>query len=115
MQFSSLTFFTLATAVMAAPSIAPATIENRAVTLIDLWADADFLGLKFTGSADVGQCKNLPSDFNDRITSGKARANYRCTVWVDKDCKGTGFSFISNPKFDSWVDNKASSWKCVAR
>ncbi|KAK4161325.1 hypothetical protein QBC43DRAFT_217921 [Cladorrhinum sp. PSN259] len=113
MQFSALTILALATATMAAPSPAPATIENRAVTLIDVWVDANFLGLKFTGSADVGQCKNFPSDFNDKLTSGKARPNYRCTVWVDKDCKGTGFSFINSSKFDSWIDNKASSWKCV--
>ncbi|KAK4465318.1 hypothetical protein QBC42DRAFT_343945 [Cladorrhinum samala] len=109
MKFSFVSLLTLATAAAAAPS----AVEGRAVTLIDLWADRDFLGLKFTGSADVGQCKNLPSNFNDLVTSGKARSGYRCTVWVDKDCKGTGFSFVSNPKIDSWIDNKASSWKCV--
>ncbi|KAK3313009.1 hypothetical protein B0H66DRAFT_595487 [Apodospora peruviana] len=94
------------------------TVEARAeAPLIDLWDEAGFLGLKFTGSANVGDCKNLPSKFNDLSSSGKAKAGFRCTVWVAKDCKGDGFSFNtsgSNSKqFPSWIDNKSSSWKCV--
>ena len=43
---------------------------------------SDFLGLKFTGSAEVGQCKNFPGGFTNNITSGKAKPGFRCTVRV---------------------------------
>ena len=107
----------LAGSALAAPAaepIAAPVIEVRAEPLIDVWDGSGFLGLKFTGSADIGQCKNFPKDFNDNITSGKAKKG-RCTIWVDKDCKGTGFSFNKDgeDKFPDWINNKASSWKCV--
>ncbi|KAK3343309.1 hypothetical protein B0H65DRAFT_470927 [Neurospora tetraspora] len=114
----------LTTMAIAAPAPAPeaeaiaepAILLARAQDLIDLWKNKDFLDLKFTGSANPGDCKNLPSNFNDISSSGKAKAGFRCTIWVDKDCKGTGFSFNQNPgssSFPDWINDKASSWKCV--
>ena len=117
----------LATTAVAVPAPVPAAeapvteaveIAARAdsVQLIQLWNDADFLDLKFTGSGVVDACYNLPAKFTDVSTSGKAKAGFRCTIWVDKACKGDGFSFNANPgknQFPSWIDNKASSWKCV--
>ncbi|KAF4627434.1 hypothetical protein G7Y89_g10724 [Cudoniella acicularis] len=75
----------------------------------------NFLGLKFTGSSTVGTCVDLPKGFSDNVTSGKAKPGFRCTT--DVKCKGTGFSFNEKPgseKFPAWIDNKSSSWKCVA-
>ncbi|CZR61918.1 uncharacterized protein PAC_11815 [Phialocephala subalpina] len=118
--FSVISASLLASVALAAPAPAPvldATIETRSVSeQIDVWQDADFLGLKFTGSAEVGQCKNFPGGFTNNITSGKAKPGFRCTVWVDKDCKGTGFSFNTAGVKDlpDWIDNKSKSWKCVA-
>lgn len=122
MQFTTIaTFATLFLGALAAPApnvdAAPAPapeLESRAAQLIDLWADANFLGLKYTGTADRGQCVNLPSDFRNIITSGKARSGLKCTTWINTGCTGTGFSFISSPRFDSWIDNKSKSWKCIA-
>jgi hypothetical protein len=122
-KMHSTTFITLAMAItsaLALPAAAAAAadvqLSKRAEPLIDLWQDRDFLGLKFTGSANVGDCKNLPRDFNNNVSSGKARPGFRCTVWVDRDCQGTGFSFNAAPgssAFPEWIDNKSSSWKCV--
>ena len=122
MQFATLTTLLAAGSAFAAPAPAAepidasAAIEARAPTaLIDLWQDANFLGLKFTGSAELEECKNLPSNFNDITTSGKARPGFRCTIWVNKDCKADGFSFDNNgvKQLPSWINDKASSWKCV--
>ncbi|CCC14894.1 hypothetical protein SMACR_07708 [Sordaria macrospora] len=88
-----------------------------AADLVDFWTDANFLGLKHTGQGNVGECKNLPGDFNDRISSAKARSGYRCTVWIDANCNTgtTGYSFdtSSGSSFPGWINDKASSWKCV--
>ncbi|KAK4188918.1 hypothetical protein QBC35DRAFT_431918 [Podospora australis] len=115
MNFKITTLLTLAATVIAAPNPTPveaAEVESRAVTLIELWGDSNFLGLKYTGKGDLGYCYNLPGDFNDYITSGKAYSGYVCTTWVDKNCYGTGFSFLSSSKFPTWIDNKSSSWMC---
>lgn len=121
MHFTSILTTLFAATALAAP--APITSPNdapilsaRAQDLIDLWKNKNFLDLKFTGSANPGDCKNLPSNFNDITSSGKAKAGFRCTVWVDANCKGTGFSFNQNPgsaAFPDWINDKASSWKCV--
>ncbi|KAK3401339.1 hypothetical protein B0T20DRAFT_346428 [Sordaria brevicollis] len=122
MQLTTLLISLLTTVAIAAPAPAPAPepeaaiLEARAQDLIDLWKNKNFLDLKFTGNANPGDCKNLPSNFNDISSSGKAKAGFRCTIWVDKDCKGTGFSFNQNPgssAFPDWINDKASSWKCV--
>lgn len=126
MQLTTLLTTLFAATALAAPAPAPEAapiaeadapiLEARAQDLIDLWKNKNFLDLKFTGSANPGDCKNLPSNFNDISSSGKAKAGFRCTIWVDKDCKGTGFSFNQNPgssAFPDWINDKASSWKCV--
>jgi len=84
MQFSTILVTLFAAVATATPIAQPeaSQVEARDQKLIDLWDKAGFLGLKFTGSADVGECKNLPSDFNDLISSGKAKEGFRCTVWV---------------------------------
>ncbi|KAF8865620.1 hypothetical protein BDZ45DRAFT_736188 [Acephala macrosclerotiorum] len=60
--FSIISASLLAGMALAAPAPAPvvdATIETRSVSeQIGVWQDADFLGLKSTGSAEVGQYKN---------------------------------------------------------
>jgi len=129
MQFSSIVAIIslAATSVVAAPSYhqsekstgadkaAPAPAATPA-PLSDFWEDKDFLGIKLTGKANIGECKNFPQEFNNIFSSAKARAGLRCTVWVKKDCEGTGFSYNEKPgapKFPDWIDNKASSWKCV--
>ncbi|KAH8881960.1 hypothetical protein GQ53DRAFT_610946, partial [Thozetella sp. PMI_491] len=107
---------TIISGAVAAPAPAPAAEKTSASPLIDLWKNKEFLDLKFTGSANVGDCKNLPSNFADNVSSGKAKPGFRCTVWVNKDCKGTGFSFNEKPgasSFPDYIDNKSSSWKCV--
>ncbi|KAF2398222.1 hypothetical protein EJ06DRAFT_558599 [Trichodelitschia bisporula] len=121
MHFSTILLAALtSTSTIAAPAPAPApnTLSARATPLIDLWQDSGFLGLKFTGKSNVGTCENLAgSGFNNNVSSGKAKPGFRCTIWVNKDCDGTGFSFNANPgsnQFPSWIDNKSSSWKCVA-
>jgi hypothetical protein len=99
------------------PGIAATPIEERAPQeLFDLWVDQNLLQLKFTGSANVEQCENLPSNFASVVSSGESKPGFRCTIWVQKDCKGTGFSFNDNPgakTLPSWIDNKSNSWKCV--
>ncbi|KAH7329939.1 hypothetical protein BKA65DRAFT_553941 [Rhexocercosporidium sp. MPI-PUGE-AT-0058] len=121
MQFINIiTASILATLAMAAPApvaapeavAEPAQLEARAVPLIDVWKNA-----QFTGSSNAGTCVNFPSNFNDIVSSGKAKPGFRCTIWVDKNCVGTGFSFNANPgvaSLPSWINDKASSWKCVA-
>ncbi|KAH6664183.1 hypothetical protein B0J14DRAFT_706622 [Halenospora varia] len=117
MQFSSIIAASImATMAFAAPAPVPEPAAEAASQLIDLWVDAGFLGLKFTGSSTVGTCVNLPSNFNDKISSGKAKPGFRCTTWVDANCLGTGFSFNESPgasSFPSWINDKSSSWKCV--
>lgn len=115
MQFTSLLAIAISTlSVTAAPTPAAAAKSQ----LIDLWQDPGFLGLKFTGSSTVGTCENLKgTGFNNNVSSGKAKPGFRCTVWVKEDCLGTGFSFNAAPGASSlpdWIDNKSSSWKCVA-
>lgn len=123
MHFPTLTTILLATASMttALPTTETLSIETRQAKqdLIDLWQDTGFLGLKFTGSGKVGECNELPkaknNNFADNTSSGKAKKGFRCTIWVDSNCKGTGFSFNADPgskKFDDWINDRASSWKC---
>lgn len=107
MQFSNILITSiLATLAIAAPAPAPfaeaaPVVEARAQQLIDLWFDAyvpcprlplsfqrliqssGFLGIKFTGSANFGECKNFASDKANQFSSGKAKVDgSRCTVWV---------------------------------
>src|ERR1700761_2589197 len=114
MQFTSIILALAATA-FAAPAPAAEAAKSQ---LIDLWQDPGFLGLKFTGSSTVGTCENLAgTGFNNNVSSAKSKPGFRCTIWVDKDCQGTGFSFNADPgasSLPSWIDNKSSSWKCVA-
>ena len=120
MQFTTVFIAAIAATMAAASPIAQpeaaVAAKAKSQTVIDLWDNKKFLGLKFTGDAAPGDCKNLPKDFNNIITSGKSRAGFRCTVWVDHDCNGTGFSFNANPGVEAlpdWINNKVSSWKCV--
>ncbi|CAG8982358.1 hypothetical protein HYALB_00014059 [Hymenoscyphus albidus] len=118
MQFISTSLIAImAAAITAAPTPnAQEASATAATQLIDLWVDKDFLGLKFTGSSTVNTCNNLSGGFRDSVSSGKAKAGFRCTVWVDNDCLGTGFSFNANPGsnlFPSWINDQSSSWKCV--
>ncbi|KAK5653643.1 hypothetical protein OQA88_8673 [Cercophora sp. LCS_1] len=119
------TILLAATPIFAAPApttediAARGTKKPQAQALMDLWKNADFLGIKFTGEGSLDTCYNLDG-FMDQASSAKARDNFRCTIWVDKNCKGTGFSFIKDDKknpeqknFPSWINDKASSWKCV--
>ena len=129
MHFPTLTTILLATTATITTALPTNTnpndltisIESRQskTDLIDLWQDAGFLGLKFTGSGKVGDCNELPkaknNNFADNTSSGKAKKGFRCTIWVDSKCKGTGFSFNADPgskKFDDWINDRASSWKC---
>jgi len=86
--------------------------------LIDVWESPQFLDLKFTGSAEPGDCVDFQKAWNDRVQSGKAKPGFRCTVWFDKKCQGQpSFSFNSSPgssRFPDEVRKKGSSWKCVA-
>lgn len=89
-----------------------------AAELADFWKDKNFLNSKHTGQGNVGQCVNLPSNFNDQVSSAKARAGYRCTVWPDANCdtRKEGFSFDNGDTgkvFPGWINDQASSWKCV--
>jgi hypothetical protein len=128
MQFTTLATILFAASAIAAPAPAPIAEPAMATTtpteleargaepLIDVWKNKDFLDLKFTGSANVGDCKNFDDKRKNNLSSGKAKAGFRCTIWVKADCKGDGFSFNANPgssSFPSWIDNKAKSWKCV--
>lgn len=120
------TLLLTATLALATPITTPnppstETLTTRGTTpkaqpLIDAWADKNFLGLKFTGERAPGGCFDFPSNFQNLLTSAKARPGFVCTVWVDKACKGTGFSFDKKgeDKFPGWIDNKAKSWKCKA-
>jgi hypothetical protein len=128
MQFTTLATLLFAASAIAAPAPAPIAeptelematpeLEARgAQALIDVWKNAGFLDLKFTGSANVGDCKNFDDKRKNNLSSGKAKPGFRCTIWVKADCKGDGFSFNASPgasSFPSWIDNKAKSWKCV--
>jgi hypothetical protein len=52
MQFST----ALVAAFAATMAAASPVLEARASPVIDLWQDQQFLGLKFTGSANAGDC-----------------------------------------------------------
>lgn len=106
--------------VTATPTPTPQTDATAAAAtktqLIDLWQNTKFLGLKFTGSSTVGTCENLKgTGFNNVVSSGKAKPGFRCTVWVEEKCLGTGFSFdvTGSDDLPGWIDDKSSSWKCV--
>lgn len=118
MQFTTLLTIAISAFTVSAAPAADVTVDTAAakVQLIDLWQNAGFLGLKFTGSSTVGTCENLKgTGFNNNVTSGKAKPGFRCTIWVEEKCLGTGFSFDTAGvnQFPSWIDNKSSSWKCV--
>jgi hypothetical protein len=126
MQYTTLFIAALAAVASALPAAEPATASAAAsatatsaaaatkTKLIDLWEDPNFLGLKFTGQSTVGTCENLKN--KNVISSAKSKPGFRCTVWVQPDCNGTGFSFNAKPgsaQFPEWIDNKSKSWKCV--
>ncbi|TID18428.1 hypothetical protein E6O75_ATG06504 [Venturia nashicola] len=113
MQFQTLLTIAISTlTITASPTPETATKSQ----LIDLWQNANFLGLKFTGSSTLGTCESLKgSGFNNNVTSGKAKPGFRCTVWVQEKCLGDGFSFdvAGSSRFPGWINDKSSSWKCV--
>jgi hypothetical protein len=125
MQLTTLFTTLFFTAALAAPAPAPEPeaivegapiLEARTQDLMYLWKDKNFHGNKFTGNHNPGQCKNVASHFDNSASSGKAQAGYWCTVYDKKDCKGSGYSFNASPgsaSFPDWINNKASSWKCV--
>ena len=94
----------------------PAGGSNK--QLIDVWESPNFLDLKFTGSAQPGDCVNFEPAWNNRAQSGKAKPGFRCTVWFKNECQGQpSFSFNASPgsaRFPDEIRKKGSSWKCVA-
>jgi hypothetical protein len=52
MQFTT----ALIAAVAATVAVASPVLETRSQDIIDLWQDERFLGLKFTGKANAGDC-----------------------------------------------------------
>jgi len=126
MQFTTVVLAALSftATTLAAPATAPAAenmerdVAAKKQPLIDVWESPNFLDLKFTGSAEVGECVNFQGNWNDRAQSGKAKPGFRCTVWFDAKCQGQpSFSFNSSPgsaRFADEVRKKGSSWKCVA-
>ncbi|KAF2664342.1 hypothetical protein BT63DRAFT_444081 [Microthyrium microscopicum] len=112
MHYSTILIALAASVASAAPTGATTAAKDQ--ELIQLWQDQKFLGLKFTGSGVVDKCFNLPGDFTNNVSSAKAKPGFRCTIWVKKDCKDTGFSFdeAGNKVLPDWIDNKSKSWKC---
>jgi hypothetical protein len=55
--------------------------DREVRNLLDLWSDRDFLGLKFTGRGEYGRCENLPREQENRVSSAKAHAGHRCTLY----------------------------------
>ncbi|PKS05109.1 hypothetical protein jhhlp_008476 [Lomentospora prolificans] len=96
---------------------APSTDIQAIKPLIDLWDRPSFRGRKWTGSGNPDTCYSL-GGFNDIASSGKAKEGFHCTIWVDYRCGGTDFYFDekndAGKAFPGWMDNKASSWKCIA-
>ncbi|KAK3343310.1 hypothetical protein B0H65DRAFT_470928 [Neurospora tetraspora] len=104
------------TILLALGTTAPAVLAAD-MDLVDMWVDTNFNGPKYTGRGDVGQCVNLPSNFNDNLSSGKARPGYKCTIWPDADCKTNRFDSSFDDKgsgasFPDWINDRASSWRC---
>ena len=102
------------TILLALSSAVPAVF---AAELGTLWTDANFLGVSIPLSGNVGSCYNLGGSNNDKASTGKAKSGYKCSVWTDSGCSGSKYTFDSagNPNKDvwpSWINDKASSWKC---
>jgi hypothetical protein len=55
---------------------------NRERDLVDMWADKNFLGLKFTGRGEYGRCENLNRQQENRVSSAKAHRGHRCTLYA---------------------------------
>ncbi|EGZ67610.1 hypothetical protein NEUTE2DRAFT_141408 [Neurospora tetrasperma FGSC 2509] len=86
--------------------------------IVDMFVNANYYGDKYTGSAYEGQCVNLPPNFNDNLSSGRARPGYHCTVWPDANCRTNKWNFTfddrgSGARFPDWINDRASSWRCV--
>ena len=108
----------LASATLAAPGSQPPSKgqhdSNPSQDLVTFWDEADFLGLRIVGNAKFNECKNFKPNFTKRTTSAKAIKG-RCSVFVEKDCRGEGFTFVKSGVSDlpNWIDNKSQSWKCL--
>ncbi|KAK4185128.1 hypothetical protein QBC35DRAFT_390125 [Podospora australis] len=119
MQLSAI-LLTIATAVMAAPSAEPAAaepgaIEARAQHLATWWEHAGFSGSSFNSFGDPGVCTNFPAVWNDRFSSARAVAGWKCRVWDNAGCGGNSFGDFTNAgsNFPSLLNDRGSSWRCV--
>ncbi|KAH6682674.1 hypothetical protein B0J14DRAFT_574134 [Halenospora varia] len=120
MQFTSiiaasiLATLALASPAPAAEAVPAPDVEVEAIAgLVEMWVDVNFRGSKYTGSGNAGTCYNVPSGFNDRLSSGKSKSGYKCTVWNNAGCGGSKYEFHTSSSFPSFINDHASSWKCV--
>jgi len=112
----------LASAVTAAPAPEAAPVAqgdqdpNRVQVIIHLWIDTDFRGNEFTGSARMGECRDLDSPYDGAVSSGRADRNgMRCTVWADRRCMGpsVNFELPGDRNFrGNFGGRGGSSWRC---
>lgn len=91
--------------------------NNEKRDVLEVWDNKNFLGLKLTLDATLGKCENFPNDFNNKISSARAKKSLICTIWPEQNCKGDlGFSFDDGngaKVFPKEINNKASSFRCV--
>lgn len=100
----------------AEPEPEAAVVEARAPTpVIDLYANTNYGGSHYVGSADPPtKCINLPTAWTTIVSSGKAKSGWKCYCYLGWNCGDQAFgAFINAPVFPGWIDNKCKSWKCV--
>ncbi|KAJ8087552.1 hypothetical protein PM082_006383 [Marasmius tenuissimus] len=105
--------------VAAASSVlaAPATLEVREPAVdgsLFVCSDANFSGQCANLGFFRGQCSNMPSGFQDNISSFGPDAGWECTTYTDSNCSGLTYSG-HNPGFPTLppgINDAISSFRC---
>ncbi|KAL7619531.1 hypothetical protein AAE478_010071 [Parahypoxylon ruwenzoriense] len=94
-------------------------VDKRAQHCVYVCTNAGFTGLCENECAGAGVCYNVPSSFNDQISSLGPDSGY-CRAFFDRDCQDSSghFDFV-NPGYDDLShlgdgrsNDQISSWIC---
>jgi hypothetical protein len=50
--------------------------------MMDIWQQRNYLGMQHTSHGEYNKCYHIPQDFENRVSSAKARSGIRCALYM---------------------------------
>ncbi|TFK42093.1 hypothetical protein BDQ12DRAFT_677636 [Crucibulum laeve] len=116
-MFAKLSVVALIAASLASAAVRAPAKSNAASVTSNLLAcsDTDLHGTCLTFAYTTGTCYNLPSEFNDVISSITPQGDaHVCTLYQDYNCGGSSHTITQYQRWLSEFNDCTSSFSCSA-